>query len=276
MGQTAGEFVRDTKYLDGRITADGRGGWPRSRTGTARGGGGVPVGEPDDDRPPPARAGAVLSIGICGPEHDARSWTFDSIPARWTRCLASTGSATRTRRRSPARPGRRRAGDRGHPQRRGRHRRLPAHHAGHGAGVDRLPPARRARPVPGAAAGRDRRGQRACSTGREQRRLPLRVRLIAGRLRRGVRAAVRPAGLARAAARGPALPGRRHDHRGGRGLWRTLARFDAVYQGHSSATGKARRDAGASAYARDLFETPASATRSTSFDSSTTTGCTPA
>ena len=28
MGQTAGEFVRDTKYLDGRITADGRDGWP--------------------------------------------------------------------------------------------------------------------------------------------------------------------------------------------------------------------------------------------------------
>ena len=28
MGQTAGEFVRDTKYLDGRITAGGRGGWP--------------------------------------------------------------------------------------------------------------------------------------------------------------------------------------------------------------------------------------------------------
>src|ERR1700756_852396 len=81
MGQTAGEFVRDTKYLDGRITADGRGGWPV---------------QPDRYRLPGARAGPwanrtmivrrllglepVLSMGICGPEHDWRSWTFDLDP----------------------------------------------------------------------------------------------------------------------------------------------------------------------------------------------------
>ena len=81
MGQTAGEFVRDTKYLDGRITADGRGGWPM---------------QPDRYRLVVARAcpwanrtmivrrllglEPVLSMGVCGPEHDARSWTFDLDP----------------------------------------------------------------------------------------------------------------------------------------------------------------------------------------------------
>ena len=81
MGQTTGEFVRDTKYLDGRITADGRGGWPV---------------QPDRYRLVVARAcpwanrtmivrrllglEPVLSMGICGPEHDARSWTFDLDP----------------------------------------------------------------------------------------------------------------------------------------------------------------------------------------------------
>jgi putative glutathione S-transferase len=81
MGQTAGGFVRDTKYLDGRITADGRDGWPV---------------QPDRYRLVVARAcpwanrtmivrrllglEPVLSMGICGPEHDARSWTFDLDP----------------------------------------------------------------------------------------------------------------------------------------------------------------------------------------------------
>jgi glutathionyl-hydroquinone reductase len=49
-----GEFVRDTRYLNGRITAGGRDGT-------------LPV-EP------------ALSLGICGPEHDWRSWTFDLDP----------------------------------------------------------------------------------------------------------------------------------------------------------------------------------------------------
>ena len=81
MAQTAGEFVRDTKYLDGRITADGRDGWPV---------------QPDRYRLVVARAcpwanrtmivrrllglEPVLSMGICGPEHDARSWRFDLDP----------------------------------------------------------------------------------------------------------------------------------------------------------------------------------------------------
>jgi glutathionyl-hydroquinone reductase len=83
----SGEFVRDTTYLDERITADGRGGWPvepgRYRLVVARG---CPWanrtiivrrllgldGEVDGT--------PVLSMGICGPEHDWRSWTFDLDP----------------------------------------------------------------------------------------------------------------------------------------------------------------------------------------------------
>jgi len=76
-----GEFVRDTKYLDGRITVDGQDGWPV---------------QPDRYRLVVARAcpwanrtmivrrllglETALSIGICGPEHDWRSWTFDLDP----------------------------------------------------------------------------------------------------------------------------------------------------------------------------------------------------
>ena len=77
----SGEFVRDTTYLDGRITADGRDGWPvepgRYRLVVARA------------CPWAARTlivrrllglEPVLSLGICGPEHDWRSWTFDLDP----------------------------------------------------------------------------------------------------------------------------------------------------------------------------------------------------
>ena len=80
MGKT-GEFVRDTTYLDGRITADGRDGWPvepgRYRLVVARA------------CPWAARTlivrrllglEPVLSMGICGPEHDWRSWSFDLDP----------------------------------------------------------------------------------------------------------------------------------------------------------------------------------------------------
>ena len=51
-----GEFKRDTTYLDGRITADGRDGWPVEPGGTGWWWRGLPVGEPDDDRPAAARA----------------------------------------------------------------------------------------------------------------------------------------------------------------------------------------------------------------------------
>ena len=77
----AGDFTRDTKYIETRITADGRDGYPV---------------QPDRYRLVVARAcpwanraiivrrllglESVLSIGFCGPTHDKRSWTFDLDP----------------------------------------------------------------------------------------------------------------------------------------------------------------------------------------------------
>ncbi|HEY8300446.1 MAG TPA: glutathione S-transferase C-terminal domain-containing protein [Jatrophihabitans sp.] len=76
-----GEFTRDTNYLTTRITADGRDGFPV---------------EPDRYRLIVARACPwanraiivrrllgledVLGMGVCGPTHDVRSWTFDLDP----------------------------------------------------------------------------------------------------------------------------------------------------------------------------------------------------
>jgi putative glutathione S-transferase len=74
-------FERDTRYLNDRITRDGRDGWPveagRYRLVVSRA------------CPWASRAVIVrrllgledaLSMGICGPTHDARSWTFDLDP----------------------------------------------------------------------------------------------------------------------------------------------------------------------------------------------------
>ena len=83
--QTAGyverSYQRDTRYLSDRITADGREGWPvepgRYRLVVSRA------------CPWASRAVIVrrllgledaLSMGICGPTHDERSWTFDLDP----------------------------------------------------------------------------------------------------------------------------------------------------------------------------------------------------
>jgi glutathionyl-hydroquinone reductase len=76
-----GEYKRDLNYLPDRITADGRDGWPV---------------EPDRYRLVVARAcpwanravivrrllglEPVLSMGIAGPVHDERSWSFDLDP----------------------------------------------------------------------------------------------------------------------------------------------------------------------------------------------------
>jgi putative glutathione S-transferase len=76
-----GEFQRDTEYLDGRITADGRDGWPvapqRYRLVVAR-------GCPWANRTMIVRRllglEGALSMGICGPVHDWRSWSFDLDP----------------------------------------------------------------------------------------------------------------------------------------------------------------------------------------------------
>ena len=77
----AGEFNRDTNYIETRITADGRDGYPvepgRYRLIVAR-------ACPWANRAIIVRRllglEDVLSIGFCGPTHDARSWTFDLDP----------------------------------------------------------------------------------------------------------------------------------------------------------------------------------------------------
>jgi putative glutathione S-transferase len=77
-----GEFVRDTKYLNGRITADGRDGSFPVEAGRYR----LVVARacPWANRTMIVRRllglEPALSMGICGPEHDWRSWTFDLDP----------------------------------------------------------------------------------------------------------------------------------------------------------------------------------------------------
>ena len=77
----AGEFVRDQRYITSRITADGRDGFPvepgRYRLVVSR-------ACPWANRAIIVRRllglEDVLSMGITGPVHDARSWTFDLDP----------------------------------------------------------------------------------------------------------------------------------------------------------------------------------------------------
>jgi glutathionyl-hydroquinone reductase len=75
------EFDRDTRYITTRITADGRDGYPvepgRYRLVVAR-------ACPWANRAIIVRRllglEPVLSMGVCGPTHDERSWTFDLDP----------------------------------------------------------------------------------------------------------------------------------------------------------------------------------------------------
>ncbi len=78
---TGKEFDRDTNYITTRVTVDGSDGWPvepgRYRLVVAR-------ACPWANRSIIVRRllglEAVLSMGICGPTHDRRSWTFDLDP----------------------------------------------------------------------------------------------------------------------------------------------------------------------------------------------------
>jgi glutathionyl-hydroquinone reductase len=75
------EFTRDTNYIQDRITADGRDGWPveagRYRLVAAR-------ACPWANRTVIVRRllglEGAISLGMPGPTHDARSWTFDLDP----------------------------------------------------------------------------------------------------------------------------------------------------------------------------------------------------
>src|SRR3954451_7551004 len=78
---TEGEFNRDSRYITTRITADGRDGYPvepgRYRLVVSR-------ACPWANRSIIVRRllglEPVLSMGVCGPTHDQRSWTFDLDP----------------------------------------------------------------------------------------------------------------------------------------------------------------------------------------------------
>jgi putative glutathione S-transferase len=77
----SGEFRRDQNYISTRITADGRDGYPvepgRYRLVVSR-------ACPWANRAIIVRRllglEGVLSMGVCGPTHDKRSWTFDLDP----------------------------------------------------------------------------------------------------------------------------------------------------------------------------------------------------
>lgn len=81
LADDSGEFVRDTAYIEDRITADGRDGWPvepgRYHLVVAR-------ACPWANRAIIVRRllglEPVLSMGIAGPTHDERSWQFDLDP----------------------------------------------------------------------------------------------------------------------------------------------------------------------------------------------------
>ncbi|GAA3193577.1 glutathione S-transferase family protein [Dactylosporangium siamense] len=79
--RSTGEFQRDRNYITSRITADGRDGYPvepgRYRLVVSR-------ACPWASRAIIVREllglQDVLSMGVCGPTHDQRSWTFDLDP----------------------------------------------------------------------------------------------------------------------------------------------------------------------------------------------------
>jgi putative glutathione S-transferase len=80
-GYVEGDFQRDSNYIPDRITADGASGWPvepgRYRLIAAR-------ACPWANRTIIVRRllglEPVISMGLCGPTHDERSWTFDLDP----------------------------------------------------------------------------------------------------------------------------------------------------------------------------------------------------
>ncbi len=80
-GYTEPDFQRDTSYIPDRITRDGRDGWPvepgRYRLVAAR-------ACPWANRAIIVRRllglEEAISLGLCGPTHDERSWTFDLDP----------------------------------------------------------------------------------------------------------------------------------------------------------------------------------------------------
>lgn len=101
----AGEFVRDTNYIATRVTVDGEEGWSvapgRYRLVVAR-------GCPWANRAMIVRRllglEDAISLGICGPTHDERSWTFDLDPDELDPVLGIHWLAEAYYRRTPGYP----------------------------------------------------------------------------------------------------------------------------------------------------------------------------
>ena len=200
----------------------------------------------------------ALSMGICGPEHDWRSWTFDLDPGEvdpvlgigWLReafekavpgydqgvtvpAIVEVASAAAT-------------ADY-------RQITLDLEHewtAFHRPGAPDLYPDKLRDEI--------EEDQRRGLRGPEQRRVQVRVRQHAGCLRGRLRQAVRPPRRSVRAARQPPLPGGDTITEADVRLWPTLVRFDAVYHGHFKCNrNKLTEMPGALwAYARDLYQTP--------------------
>ncbi len=209
-------FKRDTSYITTRITRDGRDGFPvepgRYRLVVARA---CPWAHRSIIVRRLLGLEPVISMGICGPTHDPRSWTFDLDPGGVDPVLGIERLQQAYFARDPDYP-------KGItvpamvdiPDRQGGHERLPADDPGLRDAVDRVPSAGRAGPLPEAAPCGDRRRRRADLPGREQRRVSMRVRRLAGVLRPRLRAAVRANRLVVTAACRTAIPGGGHHHRG--------------------------------------------------------------
>ncbi len=146
---SGGDFNRDTNYITTRITADGRDGYPvepsRYRLIVAR-------ACPWANRAIIVRRllglEDVLSIGFCGPTHDARSWTFDLDPGGIDPVLKIPRLQDAYFARDPGLPeGHHGACDRRRTDRAGRHQRLRADDARPVHRVDGVSPRRRTRAV---------------------------------------------------------------------------------------------------------------------------------
>ena len=215
----SGEFTRDQRYIATRITADGRDGYPvepgRYRLVVSR-------ACPWANRAIIVRRllglEDVLSMGLCGPTHDERSWTFDLDPGGRDPVLGIERLQEAYFARFPGY-------ERGIT--------VPAIvdvPTGQvvtndfaqitldlSTAVAAVPPRRARRDLyPRAPARRDRRGQRPRLHRRQQRRLPVRLRRLPGGVRRRRTTGCSTGWTGCRTGWPPALPGRRHDHRGRR------------------------------------------------------------
>ena len=137
-----GRFTRDTRYITTRVTADGRDGYPVEPGATGWWSAG-PARGPAGPMVVRRLLGLehALPMGICGPIHDERSWTFDLDPGGRDPVLGIERLQEAYFARFPGYDkGHHRAGHRRRADRAGGHQRLPRDHPGPVLRVAALPP----------------------------------------------------------------------------------------------------------------------------------------